>query len=592
MKRILYLILITLLTGTSEIHAQRHTIRRDGRVLAHSLKFNPEQPTDDMPVALRELLRGYEMQTTRYAERTKGRAVAPLMKSVRHQHNPHNQSCPYYTDENGQQSKERCVVGCVATCLEQMLTYYHYPQTLADTLHGWETEHYALQDVLPGTKIDWENIRNDYRSEYTEAEAKAVADLSLYCGMAVRMNYGVSSSSASLGRAFEPLQRVFGYQTVIYLSRAMYSTPRWNAMLRNELENGRPICYTGHNMELTGHAFNIDGVDEEGYYHVNWGEGGDYDGYFDLDYLNPFEQPDAATPLGQHNGLFSNHTAMFLHPDDLEIEVEDTLTTEDAFWGVSVDEINFRRQPDNQGYVTADFRMTNNTKDSLNFTFEVLTFLPTDTAVFEQADYVGLSAVNLAPGESKTWPVYCHFNKTGERILSFSSDDETLPYQMTINIVEGTEPILRFGDVEHQLYWYDDNKLMANFSLEISNLAETGCAGNLVTFCLFPEGSDIDQRHWEVMSIPAGETQRLSTRFGNLNDGETYSLWVRSPWTVKKTYSFKVNKEEATGIVNVKCRDEENLLSSKTFDLSGRQISTLPIRSVVIRNGRKIVNSK
>ena len=211
-------------------------------------------------------------------------------------------------------------------------------------------------------------------------------------------------------------------------------------MLRNELESGRPICYTGHNMALSGHAFNIDGVDEEGFYHLVWGYDGMYDGYFDLDYLNPFESLGNETALGQNEGFFSNQTALFIHPEDFVIDIFDTLRSEVAFAGVVVDDISFRRQPDTEGYVVADFTMRNTSADSLNFTFEVLTYLPTDTAIFEQADYVGLSAVNLAPGQRKTWPVYCNFTEKGQRILAFSADDITLPYKMDVDVKEGTAP--------------------------------------------------------------------------------------------------------------------------------------------------------
>ena len=79
----------------------------------------------------------------------------------------------------------------------------------------------------------------------------------------------------------------------------------------------------------------------------------------------------------------------------------------------------------------------NTTSDSLNFTFEVLTYQPTDTALFEQADYVALSSVNLAPHEHLTWPVFCHFSQTGERLFACSADDLTLPFIMPIRVEKG-----------------------------------------------------------------------------------------------------------------------------------------------------------
>ncbi|MBQ8051039.1 MAG: C10 family peptidase [Bacteroidaceae bacterium] len=579
MKRLLS---IALLFIALSLQAQRHEVRQGGRVLAYGLRFNPNVVDANMPEALQEMLRAYQTQP-RYAERQRGKAVEPLLKSIRHQDDPFNRSCPYYTDDEGRTSSERCIVGCVATCIEQVLSYYRHPEALIDTLWGWETEHYRIDNVMPATRIDWPNILDDYSRGYTDVQAKAVADLSYYCGMAARMNWGLTSSGANLYRAFEPLWRVFDYQTLAFVPRAMYSTPAWNRMLRNELESGRPICYTGHNMALSGHAFNIDGVDEDGYYHLNWGYGGQYDGYFDLDYLNPFETYDDASALGLHEGFFSNQTALFLHPDDFLIDITDTLSPADAFAGVLVDKVTFRRPPDTQGYVVADFTMENQTCDSLNFTFEVLTYLPTDTAIFYQADYVGLSAVNLAPGERKTWPVYCQFAEAGERIFSFSADDVTLPYQMDVTILEGTTPKLVFGNVGHQVYRTSD-QLFADFSLDVSNLADSGYAGNLVTFCLFPEGSDEDQRHWEVLCLPAGETYRLTTRFQHLQDGKTYTLRVRCPWAVQQEYTFTVLSDEAAdGIHCVNGDRDDNL-----YDLQGRRV-VKPYKGLYIHRGRKIL---
>lgn len=568
------------------LSAQRHVLRCGGRVVAHSLHFNPDRPTEDMPDGLRELLRAYRLQS-RYAERMRGKAVSPLLPSVRHQQEPFNRSCPYYTDNEGRTSTERCVSGCVATCLEQVLSYYRYPAVLADTLHGWQTEHYTIADVLLGRRIDWEGILSDYRDGYSERQAQAVADLTYYCGMAVRMNWGLSSSGANLGLAVEPLRRVFGYRTAVHLSRALYATPTWNAMLRHELEAGRPVCYTGHNLAMNGHAFNIDGVDEEGFYHLNWGYGGDWDGYFDLDYLNPFESKDDATDLGQQEGLFCNQTALFLHPSEVALEIGDSLRSEVAFGGVKVEYVTFRRPPDLQYYTTADFTMTNTTADSLNFTFEVLTYLPTDTAIFRQADYVGLTAVNLAPGERRTWPVYCRFREAGERILAFSADDETLPFRMPVSVVRGTTPVLRFGEPDCRLTRYGE-ELVLDAAVDIANEAVAGYSGNLVTFCLFPEGSEVDERHWEVLSLAAGDTYRARARFRHLVDGQTYTLKVRSPWEVRTERTFTVNADEAADGLQP-LTEEETKTGTAVYDLSGRRIPHPRTKGLYMRNGKKIM---
>ncbi len=562
----------------------QNKIRREGAVLAYDLHYDPTDIRDDMPDALREMLRTYQ-SGKRYAERMEGEAVEPLLRTIRDQYPPFSNSCPYYTYSDGTVSAERCISGCVATCIEQVLTYWRHPEALTDTLHGWETEHYSIGDILPGTAIDWGNMLDDYRNGYSEEEASAVADLTYYCGVAARMSWTPTSSGANLYSAIEPLWRAFDYKTIAYVQRALYSDQAWNRLLRNELRNGRPICYTGFNMALSGHAFNIDGVDEQGYYHVNWGYGGDYDGWYDLDYLNPFERWDDATNEGLNEGFFCNQTAMFLHPEDFVIDVYDTLGVADVLYGVTVDTITFRRQPDTQGYVVADFEMTNTTGDSIYFTFEVLTFLPTDTAIFTQADYVAMSSVSIAPHERKAWPVYCQFSEAGERIIAFSTDDATLPYQMAVTIEEGVEPKLSFGAVTHE-FTTDGDELSATFTLNVTNSAVGGYAGDLVTYCLFEEGNNADLRHWDVLSVAGGETQRLTTTFQHLTEGTEYELYVRCPWTVWQTYAFTASREEATDCV---CSPKEgNEDDDGWHDLQGRK-AVAPVRGLYIKHGKKIL---
>ena len=65
-----------------------------------------------------------------------------------------------------------------------------------------------------------------------------------------------------------------------------WSDDDWTAMVKEELDQQRPIMYGGASDE-GGHSFICDGYDEEGYFHFNWGWSGDGDGYFTLSNLNP-----------------------------------------------------------------------------------------------------------------------------------------------------------------------------------------------------------------------------------------------------------------------------------------------------------------
>ena len=260
------------------------------------------------------------------------------------------------------------------------------------------------------------------------------------------MNYGLESSGASYWNGEDYLRNAFGYGTVKLYDRVLYTPERWNAMLRSELEAGHPIAYAGHNMSMGGHAFNIDGIDEKGFYHCNWGYNGDYDGWFDLDLLNPFEPRDPDID-GISEGFFNNQYALFLHPEpDMGPDDSDSLDINNL--GIVCDSIRFIREPDCQEYTPVDFYFHNEGEATVTYTYEVMTWLPTDTAIFYQADYVGLAAVTLAPGEHKVWRTFCRFNESGERIMGLSHDDETIPFQQTVTIAKGTRAVLEWGSTE------------------------------------------------------------------------------------------------------------------------------------------------
>ncbi len=581
----------TITTAQSRAKSARHKILgSNGEVLAYSDNFDPSLHIYDLPEGIREMLRGYQIPGRRYAQRLRGPYVEPLLKSTRTQDPPYNGSAPFFA-KDGVQSDKRCVSGCVATALEQVVSFWHHPAELKDTLHGWQTDNYVIPDVLPGTRIDWDHIKTNYADgNFSPDEAKAIADLTYYLGVAVHMNWGLESSGASLFRAVDPLYDAFDYKTVAFVQRGLYTPQAWNRMLRHELECGRPIVYTGHTYSLGGHCFNIDGVDEEGYYHVNWGES-DMTLYLDLDYMNPFEPLNDLTAMGMQTGMFNNQTALFMHPDDFEIDIWDTLSVDVALRSVEIEQVRFSRQPDLQGYLRADFSLTNTSQDSLNYTFEVFTYLPSDTAIFEQADYVGLTSVNLAPGEHRVWPVFCRFTELGDRILGCSADDETIPFSQPVTIQPGVSPVYEFGEASCELLRFSvpgqPDDIVARITFDVSNLSDGGGASDVYTYCLFPDGAETDTRHYNIIQLMGGETRRETVEFHHLRIGESYRYLTRQPWTIRHELSFKVQEEDIVDALPCVTADDVWTPAS-LHDLSGRPIGR-PGRGIFIRNGRKVM---
>lgn len=573
----------------TSLSAQKN-LRIDGDLVAHDV-----QRTGTIPPALQELLRGRQLTAeapTPAQRRQRSRAnylqqarqapaiqpVAPLLHSIRGQEEPYNNLCPRWKYSDGTTSEAHCLSGCVATSIEQVLAYYRYPDALCDDLAGWETENYTIADLPKGTRFDWDNYLLDYRDGWTEAQGMAIALPSLAAGMAVHMNYGLGSSGASADRAVVPLKQAFGYGMARHYERLLYPPERWHAMLQYELQNGRPIAYTGHNMAMSGHAFNIDGVDAQGYYHVNWGYDGHYDGWYDLDRLNPWEPEDYdATGIAQ--GFFCNQGALFLHPSAESKPLEpDSLKIDEL--GIVLRSVHYLRPPDTQAYTIADFDFENTSTEEVTYTYEVMTYLPTDEDIFVQADYVGLAAITLSPGESRTQRIYLQFHESGDRLLGISHDDVTIPFSEPVQIAVGTAPKLKWGELETTVEPSDDDAFTATFTLPVMNQASAGYAGNLVTFCLYADGDENeDLRHYHVLNTAAGSQEALSVAFSHLQPDTHYTLLVRCPWPVQAQTDFRTPK--ATGIQAPAAQAAD----AARYDLSGRR--TTATHGLLIENGHK-----
>ena len=107
-------------------------------------------------------------------------------------------------------------------------------------------------------------------------------------------------------------------------------------MLRDELDDRRPILYGGNTSTGGGHAFVFDGYDTNGYFHVNWGWAGTSDGYFVSSVLNPSSQGTGGSSGGYN---MYQKAIMGIKPDEggsaattMKAFVEGFATASDSFW--------------------------------------------------------------------------------------------------------------------------------------------------------------------------------------------------------------------------------------------------------------------
>ncbi len=221
--------------------------------------------------------------------------VAPMCEAQWGQTAPYYNKCPLV-------GVKRCLVGCVATAMAQIMYYYKFPER-AMGLVSYDTTNPNIGrggiltvNLNTSTHIyDWASMKNTAAECTDKASGDAVAQLSYDCGVAAHMMYGTEGSGTSDIYACYGFYTNFGYSksSVSYLSRDFFEDQQeWEALIMRELDEKRPVLYagassTGGGADAAGHAFVFDGYDSNGFVHVNWGWDGYCDGYYDIVKLNP-----------------------------------------------------------------------------------------------------------------------------------------------------------------------------------------------------------------------------------------------------------------------------------------------------------------
>ena len=259
---------------------------------------------DNVPDGLLFLLDSYDNQHSLVQEIKSGHKskraekkapIAPLIQSSWGQGTPYNLDCPEVKDDEGNLSKSAS--GCVATAMAQAMNFFRYPLNCSgDYVVYWLNSTNSFHSFnFNNVSINWANIINSYDENSTESQKAEVAKLMHACGASVFMQYN-TSSGANPGDIPYAMIHNFGYNhNIQYIVKDYYSVEEWNSLIEEELRAGRPILYggsgstifLGQNIGEGGHRFILDGMDEDGLYHFNFGWEGECDGYFSVDAINP-----------------------------------------------------------------------------------------------------------------------------------------------------------------------------------------------------------------------------------------------------------------------------------------------------------------
>ena len=244
------------------------------------------QLPDNIKATLSAIVDAAERQPNReWSAVTPHREVEPMITTKWGQQAPYNGKCPMYQGK-------RSVTGCTGVALAQVLNYHrgNTPNSFVMEYVDPESGADISVDYSQAT-YNWDLIRDTYEEgTYTPAEAEEVAKLVYEAGVACKCEYSNQTTSGKW--PLVALDRFFNYNSKP-LMRTYLPTQYWMQTLYTELEEGRPVLYSGvdhgsvSNHQFAAHIFVVDGCDASGLVHINWGWDGQGDGYYDISIANP-----------------------------------------------------------------------------------------------------------------------------------------------------------------------------------------------------------------------------------------------------------------------------------------------------------------
>ena len=323
----------------------------------------------NIPANMQAWLQGYEDQISKLDQYPAAQtsvasheAIAPLIKSTWGQGAPYNLMCPIDPTNN-----EGSYSGCVATAMAQVMNYYKYPEMTTAAIPAYTTDYYGFSmRAIAKTTIDWDNMLDQYDESATEAQQQAVAQLMLLCGQSVKMDYTAYGSYTYSNYVTTALSKYFGYdKNVHYAIRNLYRAAEWDAIIYQELQEGRPVIYRGSSL-MDGHAFIIDGYSEDGLYHVNWGWNGNYDSYFLLSVLDPYIEGNNTIITPDNFNFYQEAVVGIQKPTEAEPS-EDALALATDYLIIDSYQTEFERQADSTFVLPVYISMVNLTATTRSF---------------------------------------------------------------------------------------------------------------------------------------------------------------------------------------------------------------------------------
>ncbi len=201
--------------------------------------------------------------------------VAPMVQSLWGTGNEWNDECP--NDNAG--SGNNADAGTMAVSTAMIMKFWNHP---ANGVGSNSYDH----PVYGNLSANFENTDYNWGSMSNTLVLSGSTELISHAGIALNMDYGTNASYAPIANAYSALLNNFRYDSSLTLvDRSSYSDPNWEQLIKDELNQGRPVLYTADTVDGEI-GFVIDGWQNGNEFHVNWGKDGNSNGYYTLNTLN------------------------------------------------------------------------------------------------------------------------------------------------------------------------------------------------------------------------------------------------------------------------------------------------------------------
>ena len=242
---------------------------------------------------------GISTASITYDEDSLTKSVLPFLKTEWSQWQPYNDYAPIDLNAMYEAYRGRYPCGCVATAYAQVMKYWKWPERM-DEVFSAAHKMYDASGNLTDTRtirfdgheaFDWASMSNSYpyylsagnthdmRGVTRESARHSVARLISMSAVMLETYYSTGGSGANVGMA---IGKNPWYEAGTLLFRSKVNDDEaFFAAVKGSLVEGVPVLVTVPGHQVIAHGW-AEGSDGTGYVYLNYGWGGDNDGYFNI----------------------------------------------------------------------------------------------------------------------------------------------------------------------------------------------------------------------------------------------------------------------------------------------------------------------